>query len=724
MKRKAQMHRLSHANTQTMRASIQTLCTPSVKSLKRIMSVLLVLAMLVTTAPQSLLSDTVISADAATAAASAQTADTAAASAQTAQTVDTAQAGLAEETSMTLQNPRIVEDSSMTSSGQKVTWDCVWFGSYPQIEIVDKAETSGCCGMKWASDSDYEVDVSLYEKLKGATYDSNGDTEIGGTKYRRIKKSDATCAITSDDRYNWSDDSTYHYFRYDPIKWRVLNISDGKALLLADKALDDLEYNTERNDVTWEKSTIRSWLNGYDSSSNACGTDYTSKNFIDSAFTSDEQNVIETTLHEDSYYSVTVFGKVIGRGEDTEDEIFLLSPPEVCPSDEAKSYGFVSIRNAYDEARRCKSSAFAKAKGALCNTDFYTTSFDGNCRWWLRGLIATQTACVLEWGSASTVGGSPDGVYTACRPALNLNLLSSDKFSYAGTVKSDGTVSEVAAQKQENAAKTYTITLPKTAANGLISASADNAKKGDIVTLTAKADDGYKLGSLTVKTADGKSVDATAVEEGSKYSFVMPASDVVVEATFEEAEKDPANSSNPFADVTEDAYFYDAVQWAYNNKIATGTDATHFSPNGITNRAQALTFLWRTAGEKKVNYKLPFNDVTADSYYEKAVRWACSKNITKGMTDETFGPLSEVSRAQMVTFLWRMAGSPKVNSKAAGGKNLSFSDVSSDSYYYDAVNWAVSRGITAGMSATTFAPDSKCTRAQVVTFIYRYKNEK
>ena len=712
MKRKAQMHRLSHANTQTMRASIQTLCTTSVKSLKRIMSVLLVLAMVVTTAPQSLLSDTVISADADTAAASAQTADTAAA--------------LAEETSTTLKNPRIVEDSSM-KSGQKVTWDCVWFGSYPQTEIVDKAETSGCYGKDWASDSDCEVNASLYTKLKNSTYDTNGDTEIYGTKYRRIKKSDATYSMDFLDKnysksfYNWSDSTSYHYFRYDPVKWRVLNVSDGKALLLADKALDDQKYYTIYTYVTWGSSTVRSWLNGYDSTSNAYGTDYSNKNFIDSAFTSSEQSAIETTsvVNKDKLTDGTE------GGDNTNDKIFLLSESEVY-TDNAKAYGFVINYDVSDEARRCKSSAFAKAMGIDSFTGSESSDYTGNCWWWLRsmGAYPSDAAIVGSNGYVYDNGRDVDDDDSGCRPALNLNLLSSDKFSYAGTVKSDGTVSEVAAQKQENAAKTYTITLPKTAANGLISASADNAKKDDIVTLTAKADDGYKLGSLTVKAADGKSVNVTGVKEGSKYSFVMPASDVVVEATFEEAEKDPANSSNPFADVTEDAYFYDAVQWAYNNKIATGTDATHFSPNGITNRAQAVTFLWRTAGEKKVNYKLPFNDVTADSYYEKAVRWACSKNITKGMTDETFGPLSEVSRAQMVTFLWRMAGSPKVNSKAAGGKNLSFSDVSSDSYYYDAVNWAVSRGITAGMSATTFAPDSKCTRAQVVTFIYRYKNEK
>lgn len=126
----------------------------------------------------------------------------------------------------TLANPRIVSDSSMTA-GQKVTWDCVWFGSYPQTEIVDKAETSGCYGKDWTTSSDYEVNASLYNSLKSATgWNSNGDITYSGVKYRRIKKSDATYSASGSDGYfDWNSSDTWHYFRYDKIKWRVLNVS-------------------------------------------------------------------------------------------------------------------------------------------------------------------------------------------------------------------------------------------------------------------------------------------------------------------------------------------------------------------------------------------------------------------------------------------------------------------------------------------------------------------
>ena len=156
-----------------------------------------------------------------------------------------------------IRNPRIVKDSSM-DAGQKVTWDCVYFGSYPQSEVTSK-------------------DGSIYNALKNATgWDENNDITIGGTKYRRLKGEDATYATSASSfYYNWNDSyKTYHYFKYEPIKWRVLNRNGNDALLLADVALDDQEYNTYYEDVTWETSSMRSWLNGYGASVNQPKTDY------------------------------------------------------------------------------------------------------------------------------------------------------------------------------------------------------------------------------------------------------------------------------------------------------------------------------------------------------------------------------------------------------------------------------------------------------------------
>lgn len=177
----------------------------------------------------------------------------------------------------TLQNP------SKNSSGDTV-WDCVWFGSYPQAEVIPSGKYTAL-DSNLLQDGDTIISDSLYNQLESAAgWSANGDITISGNKYRRIQKPDATCTYSSSGFYNWSDSTTYHYFKYEPIKWRVLNVNGNDAFLLADKGLDDQRYNTSKTNVTWETATIRSWLNGYSASSNAYGTDYTGKNFLDTAF--------------------------------------------------------------------------------------------------------------------------------------------------------------------------------------------------------------------------------------------------------------------------------------------------------------------------------------------------------------------------------------------------------------------------------------------------------
>ena len=170
---------------------------------------------------------------------------------------------------------------------------------------------------------------------------------------------------------------------------------------------------------------------------------------------------------------------------------------------------------------------------------------------------------------------------------------------------------------------------------------------------------------------------------------------------------------NPFTDVTEDAYYADAVIWAVGEGITSGTTATTFSPNAACTRAQAVTFLWRAAGSPEPESMSGFADVSADSYYTKAVAWAVENGITKGTSDTTFNPNATCTRAQIVTFLWRSQKSP-----AADGVNP-FTDVAADAYYADAVLWAAENGITGGTTATTFSPNANCTRAQIVTFLFR-----
>lgn len=189
----------------------------------------------------------------------------------------------------------------------------------------------------------------------------------------------------------------------------------------------------------------------------------------------------------------------------------------------------------------------------------------------------------------------------------------------------------------------------------------------------------------------------------------MPSGKVTVEASFT-----PAKSENPFTDVPSGAYYEDAVIWAVNNGITGGTSATTFAPDGFCTRAQAVTFLWRAAGS-------PTPKSAADalygrscgSYYYDAVLWAIESGITKGTSDTTFSPNANCSRGQIVTFLWRSQKSPD-----AAAANP-FTDVAANAYYTSAVLWAVEKSITGGTSATTFSPSANCTRAQIVTFIYR-----
>ena len=254
----------------------------------------------------------------------------------------------------------------------------------------------------------------------------------------------------------------------------------------------------------------------------------------------------------------------------------------------------------------------------------------------------------------------------------------------------------------------YAVGIPDKMENGSVSVSPKNASQGDRVTVTVKPDAGYELDSLKVFDKNGKELELTDKGDG-KFTFIMPAGKVEVKATFTEEVK-----TSPFQDVPTDAYYYEAVKWAQKKGITGGTSATTFNPNGICTRAQAVTFLWRAAGSPAPkSTAMPFTDVAADSYYERAVLWAVENGITKGTSDTTFSPNATCSRAQIVTFLWRSQKSP-----AAGSVNP-FTDVSADAYYADAVLWAVKESVTSGTTATTFSPNADCTRAQIVTFIYR-----
>ena len=281
--------------------------------------------------------------------------------------------------------------------------------------------------------------------------------------------------------------------------------------------------------------------------------------------------------------------------------------------------------------------------------------------------------------------------------------------SSAGTNKTEYsfTYSTPSSGGSSSGSANYTITVDK-AKNGEVTSSHKSAAKGTTVTLTVSPDKGYTLETLSVLDKSGKEIKLT--EKNGKYTFTMPTGNVEVKATF----MDDNTMLNFFVDIKASDYFYDAVLWAAEKGITGGTDSTHFTPGGICTRAQAVTFLWRAAGSPAPkSTAMPFTDVAAGSYYEQAVLWAVENGITKGTSDTTFSPNATCSRAQIVTFLWRSQKSP-----AAGSVNP-FTDVSADAYYADAVLWAVKESVTSGTTATTFSPNTNCTRAQIVTFIYR-----
>ena len=257
----------------------------------------------------------------------------------------------------------------------------------------------------------------------------------------------------------------------------------------------------------------------------------------------------------------------------------------------------------------------------------------------------------------------------------------------------------------------YAVGIPDKTENGSVSVSPKNASQGDRVTVTVKPDAGYELDSLKVLDKNGKELELTDKGDG-RFTFIMPAGRVEVKAAFTEEVK-----ISPFRDVPTDAYYYEAVKWAQKKGITGGIGDGLFGPNQPCTRAQIVTFLWRAAGSPVVNYAMDLTDVPGDAYYAEAVRWALSQGITTGTADGRFSPNAPCTRAQAVTFLFRA-------SKASADGAPAFSDVAADAYYAEAVKWATDNGITNGTTSSTFSPGSGCTRAQIVTFLWRLYAEK
>ena len=245
--------------------------------------------------------------------------------------------------------------------------------------------------------------------------------------------------------------------------------------------------------------------------------------------------------------------------------------------------------------------------------------------------------------------------------------------------------------------------------DGSVSLSKTSAAKGDKVTITVKPDRHYEVDEVIVRDSKGKQLAVKDNGDGT-YTFEMPADKVTVEPTF--------TWVNPFADVADSAYYVDAVEWMLKREVTQGTTETTFSPNLNCTRAQIVTFLWRAAGSPEPKSTVSFADVSADSYYAKAVAWAVENGITGGTGNGLFSPDAACTRAQSAAFLYRAAGSPAVNGSAG------FSDVAADAYYAQAVAWAKEHGITDGIGGGLFGSANDCTRAQIAAFLWRLYAEK
>ena len=257
-----------------------------------------------------------------------------------------------------------------------------------------------------------------------------------------------------------------------------------------------------------------------------------------------------------------------------------------------------------------------------------------------------------------------------------------------------------------------------TTTGGKITTNVKNATAGSTVVINVTPDEGYKLSEVIVRDKKGNVIPVTI--DGLRCTFKMPKTAVTIEPVFVEEEKpvedpDVKPGTTEFGDVENTAYYYDAVKWAVEKGITSGTEEGAFSPNGECSRAQMVTFLWRAAGSPKMDdFSNPFADIDKNAYYYDAVMWAVKNGMTLGVSETEFAPDNQVTRAQSVTFLWRFAGEPSTS------EENSFTDVNNDTYYNGAVSWAAIENVTNGLTETSFGPDAVCVRAQIVTFIYRY----
>ena len=324
---------------------------------------------------------------------------------------------------ISLSEPVVVKDQFF-SSGLKATWDCIYFGSYPTSEIIGR-EISFVDD--YAKDNDIIIDKELYESLSEAEWE-NDETYINGEKYRRLKGNPEN---TSPQHYQW--DGNYHYFRYEPIKWRIIEINGSEAMLLADRQMDCAKYNETSAEVQWEKSTLRSFLNGYDSDDNLENISFAEKpqdSFFNSAFSDEEKECIiysDIENPDNSYYQTNC-------GDNIKDRIFILSSAEVFSSPAAARHGFYAGSGVDDSAKRFRSTMYAKARGTWYSP---VDNYLGNSFWYMRtnGYSLSNVTYICDFGYIYNRGTDVTCNDSGILPSLKIDLEKTD-IKLAGSVSS------------------------------------------------------------------------------------------------------------------------------------------------------------------------------------------------------------------------------------------------------------------------------------------------
>ena len=354
----------------------------------------------------------------------------------------------------------------------------------------------------------------------------------------------------------------------------------------------------------------------------------------------------------------------------------------------------------------------------------------GNKEYWAKWEINQYT--IIYDLAGGTVEGNPD-TYTIKAGAFTLKNPTKSGYTFtgwSGTVLDGENNMTVTIPTGSTGNRTYTahwrynggggsssspsypVSVPDKTDHGSVTVSPKNASAGSTVTITVKPDSGYVLETISVTDKNGKELKLTDKGNG-KYTFTMPASKVEIKVTFMEDN----SVLNFFYDVPNDAYYYEAVKWAAENGITGGVGNSLFAPNQPCTRAQIVTFLWRAAGSPVVNYLMPFTEVDEGAYYAEAVRWAASTGIVTGLTETTFGTDSVCTRAQAAAMIYRCAQAQGKGFTGAWMFHLPFTDV--PEWAYESVAWCYMNGVTTGVSETSFAPGNDCTRAQIVTFLWR-----